>query len=129
MYFELSVLIDRPASVVFALLRDKDKLTQEKDSAVTVLEKTTAGPVGRGTRYREVVRMMPFYTEEIRSQITAYEPEKLIVECFESRLMRGQLTYRFTAEADKTRLVQQEELFMRGLMIPFQPLIRRTFFH
>ena len=127
MYFELSVLIYRPVPVVFAFFRDKDKLTQEKDSSVAVIEKMTEGSVGRGTRYREVVQMMPFYREEIRSEITRYEPEKLIEECFESGMMYGRLIYLFTAEADQTRLTQQEELSMRGLLIPFQPFIRRTF--
>ncbi len=127
MHFELSVLIDRPVPVVFAFFRDKDKLIQEKDSAVAVIEKTTEGPIGTGTRYREVVHLMPFHREEIRSEITRYEPEKFIEECFESGIMKGRLIYRFFAEGDLTRLIQQEELTMRGLLIPFQPLIQRSF--
>ncbi len=127
MYFTLSVLIHRPVPVVFAFFRDKDKLTQEKDSAVIVIEKMSEGSVGRGTCYREVLQMMPFYREEIRSEITRYESEKLIEERFKSRMMYGRLIYLFTAEENQTRLTQQEELSMRGLLIPFQPIIQRTF--
>ena len=127
MYFELSTCIARPVPVVFSFFRDKHKLTQEKDSSVQIIEKTTSGPVGKGTCYLEVVRILPFYRETIISEITVYEPEKLIEECFESSMMKGRLTYRFIADVNKTRLTQQEDLWMRGLMVPFQPLIRRTF--
>ena len=74
MYFELSILIRRSPSDVFAFLRDKDQYPQEDDSPVLILEKTTVGPVGVGTRYREVVQMLPFVRGEILSGITRNEP-------------------------------------------------------
>jgi hypothetical protein len=58
-YFELSVAIARPPSDVFAFLRDKDLYPQQADSPVLALEKTTVGATGVGTRYREVVQMLP----------------------------------------------------------------------
>jgi hypothetical protein len=67
-YFELSIPINRSPADVFVFLRDKDKYPQEEGSPVLVLEKTTPGPTGVGTCYREVVQMLPFYRGEILPQ-------------------------------------------------------------
>jgi len=82
MRFELSIWIDRPPADVFAFLRDKDQYPQEVDSPVLTLDKTTPGPPGVGTGYREVVRMLPFYRGVIRSRITRFEPGVHLEEDF-----------------------------------------------
>ena len=82
LYFELSIRIERPTADVFAFLRDKDLYPQEPGSPVLALEKTTAGPTAVGTRYREVVQMLPFVRGEILSEITCYEPPRRLQERF-----------------------------------------------
>ena len=124
MEFHLSIYIDRSPDDVFAFLRDKDKFPQEKGSPVLVLEKTTPGPPGVGTRYREVVQMLPFVRAEILSVITAYDPGRCLAEDWAGGGMEGDLTYHFTPEAGATRLVQQETVRPRGLLKPLAPLIR-----
>ena len=65
-----------------------------------VLEKTTPGPPGVGTCYREVVQMLPFYRGEILSEITRFEPNEHIEEDFRGAGMCGQLAYHFIQEKD-----------------------------
>ena len=124
MYFELSIFIQQSPEIVFAFLRDKDTFQQEPDSPVLILEKTTPGPAGVGTRYREVVQMLPFYRGEIRSVVTRFEPTKWLDEEFEGAGMYGHLSYQFIPEDGGTRLIQRETLHARGVLKPFEPLIR-----
>lgn len=86
MYLKLSITINRHQQDVFLFLRDKDKYKQKKDSLVLILEKTTEGPVCVGTKYREVVQMLPFCRGEIISVITRYEPPVYLEEDFSTRV-------------------------------------------
>jgi hypothetical protein len=105
MYFELSIHIERSPAEVFAFLRDKDRFPIEEDSPVLILEKITPGPTGVGTRYREVVQMLPFLRGEIRSVITRYDPDEYLEEDFWGSGMKGHLAYQFLLEGGGTRLV------------------------
>lgn len=125
MYFELSILIQRSPADVFSFLRDKDQYPQEDDSPVLILEKTTVGPVGVGTRYREVVQMLPFVRGEILSEITRYEPGLILEEDFAGAGMKGHLAYQFLPEGGGTRLIQRETLSAQGFLKPFEPVIER----
>ena len=124
MYFELSILINRPPADVFAFLRDKDKYPQEEDSPVLLLEKTTPGPPCVGTCYREVVQMLPFYQGEILSKITRFEPHAALEEDFSGAGMYGHLAYQFLPEQAGTKLIQSETLRCRGLLKICEPVIR-----
>ncbi len=126
MYFALSIAIRRPPCEVFAFLRDKDKYPQEPGSPVLVLEQTTPGPVGVGTRYREVVQMLPFARGEILSEVTCFVPGESLEEDFKGAGMAGHLAYRFLREGDGTRLTQCETVSTQGLLKVFEPVIERT---
>jgi len=123
MYFELSITIRRPPLEVFTFLRDKDKHPR----GVLLLEKVTPGEPGVGTLYREVVQMMPFVREEILSVITRFDPDEYLDENFEGAGFKGHLAYQFLQEDDRTRLIQRETMFARGLLKVFEPLIKRMF--
>ena len=124
MYFEVSVSIDRSPADVFGFLQDKDKYPQEEGSPVLVLEQTTPGPVGVGTRYREVVQMLPFYRGEITSEITRFEPGAFLEEDFSGAGMVGHLAYEFRPEGEGTILIQRETVRYRGLLGALEPVIR-----
>ncbi|MBC8503817.1 MAG: SRPBCC family protein [Anaerolineales bacterium] len=126
MYFELSILIERPQADVFAFLRDKDLYPQEKGSPVLILEKTTSGPVALGTGYREVVQMLPFARGEICSKITRFEPWEYLAEDFWGAGMYGHLEYQFVPEADGTSLFQRETLDVRWFLKPFEFFFKRA---
>jgi uncharacterized protein YndB with AHSA1/START domain len=125
MYFELSITIRRPPCEVFAFLRDKDKYPQEPGSPVLVLEQTTPGPVGVGTRYREVVQMLPFARGEILSEVTCFVPGESLEEDFEGAGMVGHLAYQFLPERDGTRLIQRERVSVRGFLKVLEPVMER----
>jgi uncharacterized protein YndB with AHSA1/START domain len=125
MYFELSITIRRPPCEVFAFLRDKDKYPQEPGSPVLVLEQTTPGPVGVGTRYREVVQMLPFARGEILSEVTCFVPGESLEEDFEGAGMVGHLAYQFLPERDGTRLIQRERVSVQGFLKVLEPVMER----
>ena len=124
MYFELSITIDRSPSDVFAFLRDKDKYPQEEGSPVLILDKLTPGPPGVGTRYREVVQMLPFVQGEILSEITRFEPSEFLEEAIQGAGMEGHVAYQFLAEGGGTKLIQRETIFFRGLLNVLKSMIR-----
>ena len=128
MQFEISISIDRSPSDVFAFLRDKDEFPQEVGSPVLILEQTTPGPAGVGTRYREVVQMLPFFQGEILSKITRFEPGQYLEEDFWGAGMRGHLAYRFLSEGDGTRLIQRETVRCCGLLGLLDPVIKAMLF-
>lgn len=125
MYFELSITIKRSPSDVFAFLRDKDKYPHEENSPILSLEKTTPGPPGIGTHYREVVQMLPFFRGEILSEITRFEASKFLEEDFEGAGMEGHLAYQFLQEGNETRLIQRETIRCRGLLRILEPIVKR----
>jgi uncharacterized protein YndB with AHSA1/START domain len=125
--FESSVTIAQPPGKVFAFLRDKHLHAQEPGSPVLLLEKATPGDVGVGTRFREVVRMLPGVRGEIRSTVSRCEGDRALEEDFAGAGMRGHLAYALRAERDGTRLVQRQTLELAWWLQPLQPLVRRAF--
>jgi hypothetical protein len=125
MEFERSIYIQRSPQDVFAFFRNKDQAPQAADSPVLVLEKTSPGPVGVGTRYREVVQMFPLVKGEILSEVQRYEPPFFLEETFSGAGTQGYLAYAFTAEGQGTRLVQTETLHFKGIMSVFAPALER----
>lgn len=76
--FETEIIIHRPLEEVFAFFRDIDRYAGVKGSVVPVYEKLTPGKIGVGTRYREIVRFLPFVKGEGGTQVTGYDaPRRL----------------------------------------------------
>ena len=80
MLVKLRIEINKPPSDTFNFLCDKDQFKQPSNSPVLLLEKTTTGPIGVGTRYREVVQMMPFVKRDFLSEVTRFEPFSVFKE-------------------------------------------------
>ena len=128
MYFELSIVIKRPPEDVFVFLRDKDKHQQKNGSPVLVLEKTSDGPAGIGTCYREVVQMMPLIKGEIISKITRFDPPNFLEEEFVGAGMTGHLAYQFLTDINGTKLIQQQHISFIGPLKLIHPIIRAILF-
>ena len=128
MFFELSIIINRSPIDVFSFLRDKDSFKQKSNSPVLIIEKTTSGPPYVGTRYREVVQMLPLIRGEILSEITRFEPEKYLEEDFKGAGMRGHIAYQFLSINNETKLIQKEILLLSRFLKPFEPIIKHVFF-
>ena len=127
MLHQFTIQIGKPPSDVFDFLCDKDKYKHQSGSPVLLLEKTTSGPLGVGTRYREVVQMMPFVSGEILSKITRFEPGSVLEEEWAGGGMRGILTYFFTPTNEGTELVQHVNIKTLGVLKPFDAIISRTY--
>ncbi|MGC9395706.1 MAG: SRPBCC family protein [Anaerolineae bacterium] len=133
MEFEFTAVICCPPADVFALFRDVDQYNEHEGSPVPVLDKVTEGPVGVGTRYREVVRMIPGIrmmrgvTMTILSEVTGYEPERYLALEWRSNVMEGHLAYTFEPVAGGTRVLQKMSLNPKGLLRVFSPLIKAMF--
>lgn len=125
MKFERSISICCKPEEAFVFLRDKDQFQQEPGSPVLVLEKTTPGPVGVGTCYREVVQMFPLIKGEILSIVKRYEPPRYLEESFRGNGMDGYLAYEFISVNEGTLLVQRETIQFHGLFGLFSPLMER----
>jgi hypothetical protein len=127
--FEVEALIDRPPEDVFAFFRNMHKQPRRKGSVVPVYDKITPGPVGVGTRIREVVRLLPFLKGEIISEIIGYDPpHRLDYRFVAFEKMDGELTYRFEPTGEGVRVIQRHTLRPRGTVLKLlSPLIRATF--
>jgi len=90
-------------------------------------EKTTDGPVGIGTRYREVVQMAPVVRSEILSEVTRYEQYSVLEERWSGGGMEGTLTYFFIAVGQGTELRQHVEIGTHWLLRLFDPVIARMY--
>jgi hypothetical protein len=127
MVHKFKILIDKAPAEVFHFLCIKDIHEQESSSPVLLLEKTTDGPVGVGTRYREVVQMAPFIESEIMSEITRYEQDSVLEETWVGGGMKGVLTYFFNPVGQGTELIQHVEIKTHWTMRLFDPVISKMY--
>jgi hypothetical protein len=125
--FEFTEWIDRPPHEVYGFLRDIEYHAGREGSVVPVYDKITAGPVGVGSRYREVVRVLPFVRWEVTSEITDLEPGQKLAYLFSGVGMRGRLVYEFATEGSGTRVTQRQVLNPQGALKLCSPLIRPLF--
>ena len=128
MDFELSVIIHRPLEEVFTFFRDMDQHAGQKGTLVPIYDKITPGPISVGTRYREVVRVLPFITGAVWTEIVGFEPGARLAYAFVALGMPGELCYEFEPVATGTRIVQRQSLHPAGWRRLFSPLIRITFY-
>jgi uncharacterized protein YndB with AHSA1/START domain len=123
---EVPVDVARPVHEVFAYVTDLERLEEWQPNVVSVT-KETDGPMGEGTRLREV-RRGPFGRNiEAIVEISAYEPNRR----FDLRIVSGPLPIDgshefhetdggtridFVAQGQPTGLTRLLEPFLRGAM-------------
>jgi hypothetical protein len=127
MLVKLRIIINKPPSDPFNFLCNKDKFKQPSNSPVLLLEKTTPGPLGVGTRYREVVQMLPFVKKDILSEVTRFEPSSVLEEKWRGAGMEGILTYFFNPIPGGTELIQHVNIKALGLLRPFDTMLSKTY--
>jgi hypothetical protein len=127
MEFEFVVIIERPVRDVFGFFRDIDHHAGKPKTVVPVYDMITPGPVGLGTRYREVVQMAPFIRWEVISEIISYQPEHCLGYRFSGLGLDGELEYSIEQVASGTQVVQQQSLEPQGILRLFNPIIRWMF--
>jgi uncharacterized protein YndB with AHSA1/START domain len=124
--FRSSANIRRSPEAVFHFLANVDRVQQAGGSPVLALDRTTSEPPGLGSRYREVVRMLPFYKGEFVSEITAFEPPRLLEMAWTGPAMAGRDRYELAETQDGTALLHQKWTSPRGLLRMMEPFMRRA---
>ena len=124
--FDLSVVIRRPPSTVFALLADIQDAEPIPRSAAVQMVKEPDGPTRIGTRWHESVRVSPhcwFHVESVVSDM--HEPCRLAMD-FHSRWLTGHLAYEIEPVAGGCILHHRETVRPRRPLGWLGPFIERS---
>jgi Polyketide cyclase / dehydrase and lipid transport len=114
MDFDLAITIRRPPEAVWPVLDDIQAYADAPGSPVPEMEKIPPGPVHVGTRWREVVRLLPGVTMTVWSEATAVEAGRRLEEDFRGPLMTGHLAYELEPAPAGCVLHQRETLTPHG---------------
>ena len=85
----------------------------------------TAGPIQKGTRFREVAKE-PWGTIETVAEVTVYEPPQQMTYKAVSGPLPAEVTETFEPVEGGTRVTITVHVQTRGLLKLLQPLMRRT---
>ena len=105
--FENTVTIERPAEDVFAFLADFENVPTW-NYAIERTAKTSPGPVGVGTTYRQT-RSIPRRSEE-GFEVTVFEPMSRLAIQGQIGPFRTRASYELTPMAGGTRLTNEVNL-------------------
>jgi hypothetical protein len=97
---------------------------QSDDSPVLALDLITEGPPRLGSRYREVVQMMPFIKGEIISEITAFDPPRVLEMVWRGPGMTGTDRYELATIQDGTTLNHEKCVSLPGVLRVMEPFMR-----
>lgn len=118
---EESTVIERAANDVFAEVSDQTNAPRWQRGLAEV-RRTTAGPIGVGTRH-SVVRTFMGRRLELTNQYTRYEPDRLVEFAFEGS-MPGIASYVVEpGDGELTKLVARIEIRPSGLARLAEPLM------
>jgi hypothetical protein len=119
-----SIEIKQPAEVVFDFLANIHDVDQPEDSPVLELDLLTEGPPRLGSRYREVVQMMPFVQGEILSEITAFESPHVLEMTWHGAGMSGKDRYLLEPGQEGTVLNHAKDTSFQGILRLLEPVLR-----
>jgi hypothetical protein len=119
-----SIDIRRPPEVVFDLLANIQDVQQSDDSLVLVLDLITEGPPRLGSKYREVVQMMPLIKGEIISEITAFDPPRVLEMAWRGPGMTGIDRYELASIEDGITLNHKKCVSYPGVLRILEPFMR-----
>ena len=123
-HWSSSIVIQQPPEAVFEFLANIQDIQQAEDSPVISLDLVTDGPPRQGSRYREVVRIMPFVEMEITSVITLYEFPHLLELTWTGPAMSGTDIYKLDAFQDGTALTHTKLTVFSGIFRFLEPVMR-----
>jgi hypothetical protein len=115
MDYDISVTVRRPPDGVYAALADIQRYI-DPSSPVPEMEKIPAGPTTVGTRWREVIRLGPFLTMTMWSEVTAIESGRRLEERFHGPWITGRLAYSIEPHEGGSVLRQQQTITPQGLL-------------
>ena len=115
------IVIDRPVDVVFDYVADQTNEPQYNPQMVRA-EKITAGPVGKGTRFRSAVASMG-RTAEMLIECTGYDRPRLLESTTTMRQADIRYTLRFEPAAAGTRMRWSGQVRPKGAFRLLGPVI------
>jgi carbon monoxide dehydrogenase subunit G len=110
--FENTVIIQRPVGDVFGFLADFENVPKW-NYAIVETTKTSPGPVGVGTTYRQI-RSVPSRSEE-GFEVTAFEPARRLEVQGQIGPFRARISYLLEPTGGGTRLRNAVDLGSSGL--------------
>lgn len=119
--FEDELEIRRPRRDVFAFLSDQEHLPAW-NGGVTRARRTTPGPIGVGTTYRVVGKMLGRRVESTY-ELIAYDPDEMFAGRMVSRYFSIEETYRLEGDDGTTRLTVAVEAAPEGRLRLLGPLL------
>jgi uncharacterized protein YndB with AHSA1/START domain len=111
MKFTNVVTINRPRADVFAYLAHFENIPLW-NYAISETRKLTSGPVGVGTRYRQV-RTIPTPSEE-EFEVVEFEPDHRLSVDGDLALFHGRVSYALDSTGDATMLTNSMDLRASG---------------
>jgi uncharacterized protein YndB with AHSA1/START domain len=119
MDFTNTVVIRRPPEDVFRFLAELESIPKW-NYAIIETHKTSEGPVGVGTTYRQV-RSLPSRSEEA-FEVTEFEPERRLAIRGGLGPLHGTMSYTLEPIDEGTRLTNAADLEGRGVLRIAAPL-------
>lgn len=119
MHFANIVTIQRPPHEVFEYLANFENVP-EWNYAIVKTQKTSDGPVGVGTTYRQA-RSLPSPSEEA-FEVTEFEPDRRLAIRGDLGPFEGTLTYDLESVPDGTKITNSADLQAHGLLKVAAPL-------
>jgi hypothetical protein len=119
-----SIEIQKSPEVVFDFLANIQDVQQSDDSPVLALDLITEGPARLGSKYREVVQMMPFIKGEIISEITAFDFPRVLELTWRGSGMSGIDRYELDIHPYSTILKHTKYTSFLGILRVMEPILR-----
>lgn len=119
-----SIIIEKAPEAVFEFLANIQKVPQAEDSPILALELITDGPPRLGSKYREVVQMMPLVRGEILSEITAFKPPWVLELTWTGPGMSGVDRYDLKEHPEGTSVNHEKHTYSHGVVRIMEPLMR-----
>jgi hypothetical protein len=119
-----SIDIRRSPEVVFEFLANIQEVQRADDSPVLALDLITEGPPRLGSKYREVVRMMPLLKGEIISEITAFDVPHILELTWKGPGMSGTDRYVLDSSQYGTTLKHTKCTSFIGILRIMEPVMR-----
>lgn len=125
--YDLACVIRRDPEEVYAVLAHKERYAVGPGSPVEALVRLDPGDTRVGTRWVEVVRLLPGVRLTVRSMADRVIPGSALEERFRSAAFAGRLAYEFQPVPGGTRLRQRQTLQLRWPLGVSATLVDRSF--
>jgi hypothetical protein len=109
--FDDSVVVNCLPATAFALLTNVERYAVHPGSPVLAMDKLPPGETRTGTRWREVIRLVPFGEMTVWSEVTGMDRNRQLSERFWGPAMSGTLVYTLASTSDGRTVLRHQQSF------------------